>query len=214
MTTQQDMSPTIGKLAEALAKAQSTMGHAMKDASNPFFKSKYADLTSVAEACRKQLAENAIAVTQTTSMNEAGQPILVTTLMHSSGEWIKGFMPVLASKNDAQAFGSALSYARRYALAAIASVCTSDDDGEAAVGRGEDKKFQPTAKVTAIREPTAALTVTASDMHSQVRKAVEGNESALNQILEYNKVSAIEELSEDQCKRVLNSFLKHKVRGA
>lgn len=134
--TNNDMSPQIGKLAEALAKAQSQMEHAKKDANNPFFKSKYADLTSVSEACRTQLAMNNIAVTQTTTMNEGGHAILVTTLMHSSGEWIRGFMPILASKQDAQGFGSALSYARRYALAGIASVCTSDDDGEAAVGRG------------------------------------------------------------------------------
>lgn len=165
-----DMSPQIGKLAEALAKAQSQMEHAKKDANNPFFKSKYADLTSVSEACRTQLAANGIAVTQTTALNETGGAVLITTLMHSSGEWIRGFMPIMVSKADAQGFGSALSYARRYALAGIASVCTSDDDGEAAVGRGT-----VTPKVTAMpdkinKEQLDQISVA---LHSKFPDAVE-----------------------------------------
>lgn len=124
----------IGELAAAMAKAQASMEGAAKDSDNPFFKSKYADLESVWSACRKALTSNGMAVVQTTEFCADGV-IVVTTLIHSSGQWMRGrlFMP-LADKKP-QAFGSAMTYARRYALAAIAGVYQVDDDAEAAEGR-------------------------------------------------------------------------------
>lgn len=130
----QSTSPEIGKLAEALAKAQGAMGGALKDSSNPFFKSKYADLESVWYACRKALSDNALAVVQTTDHADSGIRI-VTTLVHSSGEWIRGVLPIMAKDQTPQGTGSAITYARRYALAAIVGVYQTDDDAEAAHGR-------------------------------------------------------------------------------
>jgi hypothetical protein len=127
-------SETIGALAAALAKAQSQITGAVKDAANPFFKSKYADLVSVWQACRKPLTDNGLAVTQTSRYTPDGL-MLVTTLLHSSGEWIAGEMPVLTKDASPQAQGSGLTYARRYALAAIVGVYQTDDDAEAAQGR-------------------------------------------------------------------------------
>jgi hypothetical protein len=129
-----DASPTIGKLALALSKAQLKIEGAKKDASNPFFKSKYADLASVWDACHEALNENEIAIVQTTSNRETAI-VIQTRLIHSSGEWIKGSLGLVPVKNDPQGIGSAISYGRRYALAAIAGVCPIDDDGEAAMGR-------------------------------------------------------------------------------
>ena len=86
-------SETIGALAAALSKAQADITGALKDSSNPFFKSKYADLASCWDACRKQLAANGLSVIQTTQMTEQGL-MLVTTLAHASSEWIAGQMPV------------------------------------------------------------------------------------------------------------------------
>jgi hypothetical protein len=136
-------SPTIGALAEALAKAQADITGAVKDSANPYFKSKYADLESVWSACRKPLTSNGLSVVQTTLPTKRGL-MLVTTLAHSSGEWIRGYMPILATQGKAgevkevtaQAQGSGISYARRYALAAIVGVYQTDDDAEAAHGRG------------------------------------------------------------------------------
>jgi len=128
-------SPTIGALAAALAKAQADITGAVKDSANPFFKSKYADLESVWSACRKQLTSNGLSVIQTTQPTKHGL-MLVTTLAHSSGEWIRGYMPILSKDNSAQAQGSGISYARRYALAALVGVYQTDDDAEAAHGRG------------------------------------------------------------------------------
>ena len=127
-------SDSIGALAAALSKAQADITGALKDSSNPFFKSKYADLASCWDACRKQLAANGLSVIQTTQMTEQGL-MLVTTLAHSSGEWIAGQMPVLTKDNSAQGQGSGITYARRYALAAIVGLAQIDDDAEAAQGR-------------------------------------------------------------------------------
>lgn len=128
-------SETIGALAAALAKAQSQISGAVKDAANPFFKSKYADLESVWQACRKPLTDNNLAVTQTSRYTTDGL-MLVTTLLHSSGEWISGEMPVVTKDASPQAQGSGITYARRYALAAIVGVYQTDDDAEAAQARG------------------------------------------------------------------------------
>lgn len=127
-------SESIGALAAALSKAQADITGALKDSSNPFFKSKYADLASCWDACRKQLAANGLSVMQTTRMTEQGL-MLVTTLAHSSGEWMAGEMPVLTKDSSPQAQGSGITYARRYALAAIVGLAQIDDDAEAAQGR-------------------------------------------------------------------------------
>ena len=127
---------SIGALAAALSKAQADITGALKDSSNPFFKSKYADLASCWDACRKQLAANNLAVIQTIYVHwESGQTMLATTLVHSSGEWIRSDLPVLAKDLSPQAQGSGITYARRYALAAIVGLAQIDDDAEAAQGR-------------------------------------------------------------------------------
>lgn len=135
-------SETIGALAAALAKAQSEISGAVKDAANPFFKSKYADLESVWQACRKPLTDNGLSVVQTTHYT-SDTLMLVTTLMHASGEWIAGEMPVLMKDYSPQAQGSGLTYARRYALAALVGVYQTDDDAEAAMSRKPDLKLDP-----------------------------------------------------------------------
>lgn len=129
----------VNELAAALAKAQGVMGGALKDSANPFFKSKYADLESVWSACRKALSENGLAVVQTTSGIENG--VAVTTLLvHSSGQWIKDTLPLYPKDQSPQGMGSAITYGRRYALAAMAGVYQTDDDAEAAHGRGNEPK--------------------------------------------------------------------------
>jgi hypothetical protein len=132
--TKQMQSESIAALAAALSKAQADITGALKDSSNPFFKSKYADLASCWDACRKQLAANGLCVIQTTGMTDAGL-VLITTLAHSSGEWMRGVLPVVTKDNGPQAQGSGITYARRYALAAIVGLAQIDDDAEAAQAR-------------------------------------------------------------------------------
>ena len=124
-------SEQINEIAAALAKAQGAIEGAVKGSLNPHFKNKYADLASVWEACRKPLADNGLSVVQTTGIID-GSAVLITQLLHSSGESIQGVTPLLMGKQDMQALGSAITYARRYGLAAIVGVAPEDDDGQAA----------------------------------------------------------------------------------
>lgn len=129
-------SEQIDQLATALAKAQGSMHGALKDSANPFFKSKYADLESVWTACRKALSENGLSVVQSTSGVENGVAV-TTTLLHASGQWMRDTLPLHPKDTSPQGIGSAITYGRRYALAAMVGVYQTDDDGEAAQGRGE-----------------------------------------------------------------------------
>lgn len=129
-------SEQINELAAALSIAQGKITGALKDSANPFFKSKYADLASVWDACRGPLSENGLAVIQTTAPNPDGVTV-ITTLAHKSGQWIRGELHMVPVKSDPQGVGSCLTYARRYALAAIIGVAQVDDDANAATHRGD-----------------------------------------------------------------------------
>lgn len=123
---------SIKELASALAVAQGKIKGALKDSSNPFFKSKYADLASVVEAIRQPLSENGLSYVQLTVPSEKEEVQIETILMHSSGEWISAIIALPVAKADAQGFGSAMTYARRYGLSAMVGVAPEDDDGNAA----------------------------------------------------------------------------------
>jgi len=125
------MSSEIDKLAAALVKVQASIKPAVKSSANPFFKSHYADLGEIWNACREALTANGIAVVQ-----GGDGDCLQTTLLHTSGQWISGSFRLMAIKPDPQAQGSAMTYLRRYSLAAMVGVVTEDDDGEAAMARG------------------------------------------------------------------------------
>lgn len=143
------MSDQINELASALSKAQGEMAPAIKDSSNPFFKSKYADLSSIWNACRDALSKNGLSIIQTVDMKE-GQYVLITTLAHSSGQWISSIFPILNDKGNAQGLGSAITYMRRYALSAIVGVtCDEDDDGNAACQSSKYSKPTEIEYVTA-----------------------------------------------------------------
>ena len=126
-------SESIAKIAAALVKAQGEMGNAIKDSSNPFFKSRYADLNSVREACLPILNTNKISVIQPTTVLD-GINYVETILLHESGEYISSLTQIVVDKvTDAQKHGSGLSYARRYALQSIVCLGAEDDDANAAV---------------------------------------------------------------------------------
>ena len=122
----------MDKLCAAMAKAFPDIEGATKDSSNPHFKSKYADLSSVVNAIKPALCKNGLFYTQKTHDREGGVCV-ETVLFHASGESMSfGTLFVPASKNDAQGYGSALTYARRYSLMSAFGVSPEDDDGNAA----------------------------------------------------------------------------------
>lgn len=125
-------SETLKAIAPALVKAQSEMSNAVKDAKNPFFKSSYADLNSVREACIPALNKYGITVLQPT-VYEDGKPFVQTLLLHESGEYISSLTEIICNKiNDAQSHGSGVTYARRYGLQSMCNIGSEDDDGNAA----------------------------------------------------------------------------------
>ena len=150
------MSEPIGQLAAALAIVQGKMKASAKGRVNPFFKSRYSTLEDVWDCARALLSENGLAVIQTLGNSPEGVSI-TTILAHKSGESVSGTFTVPVAKRDAQAFGSAATYARRYAFAAMVGVVPDeDDDGNAATG-GNGRASVPAAARLSSRlrgEPT------------------------------------------------------------
>ena len=127
-------SEQINELAAALAKAQGAITGAVKDATNPFFKSSYADLASVWEACRRPLSTNNLAVVQLPS-TVAACVTVTTMLIHASGQWISGSLSATAKNAEPQSIGSAITYLKRYALQSIVGVASEDDDANESTHR-------------------------------------------------------------------------------
>lgn len=123
----------------ALAAAQAEMGKALKQSTNPHFRSKYADLTSVVDACLPALNKHGISVIQPMVENEFGRGVK-TVFLHGSGETLETTVPLILGKQDMQGLGSAITYARRYGLMCLAGIAPEDDDGNAAVTAVETAK--------------------------------------------------------------------------
>jgi hypothetical protein len=207
-------SEVINELAAALSKAQGEMQAAIKDKINPFFKSSYADLGSVWDAARPVLSKYGLCVMQTTEMSPDGSKIvMVTTLAHTSGQWMKSFLPLNPSKNDSQGIGAALTYLRRYSLSAIVGVvCDDDDDGETAVGRGKNHETkQQGANQSGEKEkigqqeiiPLTTLMRTLDE---------ESNKSFLEWIKQEYNASSLPEIPKrgfDRCVALLNAKVKY-----
>lgn len=136
-------SESITKLAAAFVKAQASMGNAVKGSANPFFKSKFADLNAIREACTPPLNEQGISILQPTTVVD-GKHYIETILLHESGEYLSGLYEIVVAKaNDPQSLGAAISYARRYGLQSMVSLGAEDDDGESALGRSKTNSYVP-----------------------------------------------------------------------
>jgi hypothetical protein len=153
-------SASVKELATALAIVQGQLTFAKKDSKNPFFKSNYADLESVWDACRDLLSANGLAIMQFPGDYVDGNMTLTTVMTHSSGEWVAQNMSLPVSKPDAQGAGSAITYMRRYALAAIVGVVQADDDGNSASNKAtvvaESATSQQIASINALIEQAEA----------------------------------------------------------
>jgi ERF superfamily len=192
------------------------MSNAAKDSSNPFFHSKYADLASIRDACMEDLNKNGIGVMQFPRQSEVDGNVFVeveTLLMHESGEWFGDslVLPVTpkydkdtkAEYVDAQAIGSAITYARRYALASMCGVAPEEDDGNGASAKGHNVAPRKNAaadlrqKALAILEPaskqgTEAYKLAWESLSTEMRKAVldDHNKILKPQAIEADKRSA------------------------
>ena len=146
-------SGTISELAKALSSFQGKMTAVKKDATNPFYKSKYATLDTIWETIRKPLSENGLSVAQTMNLTSDSKSVLETTLYHTSGEWIGGTQLVNPVKDDPQSLGSAISYARRYSISALLGI-VADEDDDANVATKPDK---PKAEAKSPEKPVSTV---------------------------------------------------------
>jgi hypothetical protein len=181
-------SDSIQELAQALSKAQGAMGAAHKDAQNPHLRNTYASLSSIIDTAKGPLSANGLAFVQLLCQAESGGMILETVLMHSSGQWLSSEILVNATAankgvNEAQALGSALTYYKRYALAALLgiSVADEDDDGNSS---GQSARKQPerrpqvnveTGEVTQPKPDSRPVAPVKSDQPQAETKKANGN---------------------------------------
>ncbi len=196
-----EQSESIKSLSVALVAAQREMKPAAKDSTNPFFKSKYADLASVYSACREVLGKNGLAVVQFPIATADGAGVS-STLVHSSGEWMRAEFVVPVSKKDAQGFGSTLSYCRRYALAAIAGVVADeDDDGNAASAtpakaapKAQKDHIAPASKLSPEYARLASGIAFAGDSSKVDVVAAEARDSAAKGLLTSSEATMLRDL--------------------
>ncbi len=178
-------SENINELAGALAKAQGAMANAVMNRTNPHFKNAYADLSSVIDAIRVPLAANGLSVVQTMHPTER-HLTLRTTLMHSSGQFIASDYPLPATQR-AQEMGSALTYARRYSLAAMICNAAEDDDGEVVM------TGLPAAKI-------------GEEQLTKVRQLLVQKNIPADRLCKKFKVSALPEITTDMLDDVLSAL--------
>ena len=200
-------SESIALLAGALAKAQLQIEPASKNATNPHFRSHYADLASIWDACRGPLNTNGLSIVQFPCDGDVGRTGLCTMLLHSSGEFISEVVTTRSQKDDPQGLGSALTYLRRYALAAVVGVtATEDDDGNAASTPANSRVAAPAPRpyipppvsppaVNAppvaqkpVSQPVAKPVQTANNVIDKVALQMTPDKNSVQAIVEFYKV--------------------------
>lgn len=209
-----DKSESITELTKALVKFQAALKPAVRDKTNPYLKSRYADLSGVWEVCRALLQENRLAVVQVSGI-DAGGTYLETLLAHESGEWISGRYPLKPVKpDDPQALGSALTYARRYSLAAVLGIVTEDDDAEGAMARTPPLNLKPASKAASSKAPAAPVKIPATKGQlNQLDALKKAGKNLKTRVDGYQwKVAKLSDLSFEQAERLIQDF-KSEVAG-
>jgi hypothetical protein len=196
------------EISSALVKAQKEFSPALKTSTNPHFKSKYADLSACVEAVMDALNNNGIMLMQQTHLCENGV-IIETMFIHESGEQLSGGkLHVPSTKHDAQGYGSAMSYARRYSLMAACGIAPEDDDGNAASKTKTPAPIIPASPKTDTLGLTDSELSHITDMAQAIKELVASGDAevALDTVLEAK-------LEEPQ-RLALNNMLDSKTRSA
>ena len=199
-------SESIEHLAKALNQFQGEVGAAHKDADNPFFKSKYADLNAYLKAIKDPLFRNGLSIVQSPGMvsNDNGDFVKVdTTILHESGHWLSGSASAPLVKKDAQGVGSTISYLRRYSLAAMLNLGATDDDGETAVVRGSASQDRQFKNAGGMNMDTLAILETAIKVNAVPKSTLDG-------WLKRAGIDSISDFTEEQATKIINSFSKDK----
>lgn len=197
-------SENIIEIAKAMNFAQKSMKPALKDATNPHFRSKYSDLASVMEAIREPVGQNGLSIWQDATLDDHGVNV-TTRIVHVSGEWVEfGPLTIPLAKRDAHAVGSACSYGKRYALcAALGVVSDEDDDGNKA--SSPEKK---SAKIVEMKENTITKEQ-AVEFNNLVEKCTSDFQSKIWGHLNSIGVSSYEKMNEDTFKKMRDACIGH-----
>jgi hypothetical protein len=196
-------SDSITDLASALCLAQAEMGGAIKDSNNPFFKSSYADLTSVIKVIKEPFARHGLSFVQLPVTSEGGRGVgVVTMLMHNSGQWLQSEYLLPMDKLTPQGAGSCISYARRYALQSLAGIPAVDDDSEMAMYRNEPvalasvklEVIEPAKRVSKKLVQDVVALVVSSQASNEPSELIE----ALGELEEHEKQVIWKQLTGDQ----------------
>ena len=195
-------SDQLDKIAPALLASQKAVTHALKDSTNPHFRSKYADVSAVIEAVKEPLNANGISFLQSPSPSEDGRLPLTTRLLHTSGQWIEDTAVCPLPKADPQGFGSALTYLRRYSLGAIMGVPAEDDDGEGAVHRSAVTEKPKATNVESL-PPSKAMS---KDTEKQLRflAGAPKTRSFVEQVMKAKGYSDIAEIPEETATKAIS----------
>lgn len=203
-----EQSESIAELAKALANAQSEMGAALADSSNPFFKSKYADLGSVIASSRPHLTKHGLSVTQFTDSSENNSIRVWTQLMHGSGEWIRSKIDMKPQKPGPQEVGSCITYARRYGYAAMVGVYQEDDDGNRAQGlrykQQQQRQQQP---------PQPTISPRQLKLKELCNEQNWSTKTVLAQMFDIAKKSKVDDLDDDQFDSLCITIKENPGRG-
>lgn len=186
-------SEECGKLYESLAKAQMEMEIAKMDSSNPFFKSKYADLTSIMKASRPYLAKNGLSVIQRI-LPGSNVSYLYTRLGHASGQWIESRVLIDPMKKDIQSLGSYITYLRRYSYGAIVGVVSSDEDDDGEVAMSSTRVA--TSDKSAGKISKAQLQILSEEL--------KGQEDLLEEVLKVAGISKLSDLKQGRYTNAIN----------
>jgi hypothetical protein len=196
------MSDQIDQLALALAKAQGEFLSAKKDKDNPFFKSKYADLEAVVEATRPALSKNGLSVVQSVFRMDDTHTYLVTLLLHASGQWIKSKAQINPQKADIQSLKSYNTYLRRICYESLVGVTTGDEDDD-----GHNASHSPAPNYYKKENFPGANIPHIDDQpglnEEQLSYLLTLSPAWQANILTFNKVARLEDLSPNQYKRVV-----------
>ena len=166
-------SESIAALAKAIALSQLHVENAMKSSTNPHFKSKYADLAEILNTVRPVFSANGIAIVQTPTF-ESGVASVETMLCHESGEFISSICSSPVSKQDAQGIGSAITYLRRYSLAAMCGIAQEDDDGQHAVQEPQTQRQAPSRKLSNAEREMGVKDMKAAPDEAALKEALLG----------------------------------------
>lgn len=212
-------SESIAALAAALATAQGELKNPAKTSSNPHFKSKYADLATVRDVIVPVFSKHGLAIVQVPCEFDGG-PALLSLLAHKGGEWIESIFKLRLDKTNSQGVGSALTYARRYALQSIAGVAAEDDDDGQVASQPPSHASRPPTQDWPRNQHVPAKVWSAEGVYQNLRDlheidggSVEELQSRLFRAVGAPDAVCFDDLTADQLKKAGNAVLA-KLRSA